>query len=716
MSEGARGEIRVLYVDNDPVFTDVVSDVLEREFDSITVETETTASTAVSALTDSTFDCVVSEFELPDKNGLELLDHVRRHEENLPFILFTDDGTEKLASDAISAGVTDYLRKGQTATQYTELTDCIERAVGNHRATIGRGESDRMLSTLIGNLPGMVYRCRNERGWPMEFVSEGCAELTGYSAAALERGDIGWESDVLHPDDRDRLWETVQRAIESSRSFKTTYRIRTRNGAVRWCWERGSGVFEGGELVALEGFITDITEQKRREEQLEQYRTLVENVGDPMYVLDENGSVVVTNDAMANHLGYERGDIVGERVETFIPPEAVERGDEIIRELLAEDDANGWRLWRMDAIRADGTRFRNENKTAVVYDDEGEFAGSVGVIRDISDRLERERELERYETVVEAVGDPVYALDEAGRFTFINDAIEEMAGYEADALQGAHIDTIVRPEDVKTGTEHIASLLGDPDSNAVTFEVVVETAGGETIPCELHMALLPTEDGEFRGTAGVLRDIEGRKQREQRLEEFASVVSHDLRGPLNVIRGRTSLAKETGDVAHLDAVEDATERMEGLIDGLLTLARQGEAIGSVESVELEPIVTAAWNSVDNATATLDNRASLVLEADPDRLQELFENLFRNAIEHGRSETDSAALTVGTLSDCGFYVADTGSGIAPDERETVFERGYTTTDNGTGFGLSIVKRIADAHGWETTLTDSASGGARFEFRV
>ena len=125
------------------------------------------------------------------------------------------------------------------------------------------------LETLISNLPGMVYRCRNEPGWPMAFVGGECEELTGYDPSAIERGDVVWGEDVLHPDDRERTWDHVQDALETGDPFEVTYRIVTAAGETRWVWERGRAVTSPDGDRVLEGFVTDVTDQKERERTLE---------------------------------------------------------------------------------------------------------------------------------------------------------------------------------------------------------------------------------------------------------------------------------------------------------------------------------------------------------------------------------------------------------------------------------------------------------------
>jgi len=196
-----------------------------------------------------------------------------------------------------------------------------------------------------------------------------------------------------------------------------------------------------------------------------------------------------------------------------------------------------------------------------------------------------------------------------------------------------------------------------------------------------------------------------------RLEQFAGVASHDLRNPLNVAEGRLDLAREQCDSDHLDAARGALDRMETLIEDLLLLARQGRPIDEPEPVRLSTVVDRCWPMVATGGATLTVEDDVGFAADPDRLRQLLENLFRNAVEHGG---DDVTVTVGALPD-GFYVADDGPGIPEGEREAVFDSGYSTASEGTGFGLSIVAEIVEAHGWTVDVTDSEAGGARFEIR-
>jgi len=216
----------------------------------------------------------------------------------------------------------------------------------------------------------------------------------------------------------------------------------------------------------------------------------------------------------------------------------------------------------------------------------------------------------------------------------------------------------------------------------------------------------------------VLVDVTTLRERERalerqndRLESFASIVSHDLRNPLNVAQGRVELAREEHDSEHLAIAERAHERMATLIDDILTLTRDGRSVESVESLDLGETARGAWEVVETDGATLEVEESGRIQADGSRLRQLFENLFRNSIEHN---DEPVTVRVGRSAD-GFYVADDGQGIPSGESERVFEPGYTTGEDGTGLGLNIVQEIVTAHGWTIEVHEADGGGARFEIR-
>jgi signal transduction histidine kinase len=200
------------------------------------------------------------------------------------------------------------------------------------------------------------------------------------------------------------------------------------------------------------------------------------------------------------------------------------------------------------------------------------------------------------------------------------------------------------------------------------------------------------------------------RQRDQ-LEEFTRVVSHDIRNPLGIVDGYLDMAERTGDPEHFQRCRDAVDRMESLIDDLLFLTREGQTIGGREEIDLAALADESWSFVGAEAATLSVETDRVVLGDWSRLQQVFENLFRNSVEHGGSDV---TVRVGDLPDgSGIYVEDDGKGIPEDERDDVFVDGYSTAASGTGLGLTIIQQVVSAHGWEVAVTESAEGGARFE---
>lgn len=197
-----------------------------------------------------------------------------------------------------------------------------------------------------------------------------------------------------------------------------------------------------------------------------------------------------------------------------------------------------------------------------------------------------------------------------------------------------------------------------------------------------------------------------------RLDQFASVVSHDLRNPLGIAQGNVDLARDTyDDPETLVTASQALDRMEELIGDVLALARQGQEVAETDPVSLSSITDACWSSIDSDETTLRVAADDTFLADRQRVKRLFENIFRNAIEHGGS---AITVQVGPLPDAaGFYIENSGKPIPAAERATIFESGFSTDGEGLGLGLAIVNGIVSAHGWEIDVTDSTLGGPRFE---
>ena len=318
--------------------------------------------------------------------------------------------------------------------------------------------------------------------------------------------------------------------------------------------------------------------------------------------------------------------------------------------------------------------------------------------------------------VIETVRDGMIVVDTDNRIVEINPAARRMLRTDGPIV-GHTVGEVLTLDESKAAYD---ALTVSPEPHEQTVDL------GDIY---YHIESTPMYDGRDRqvGWLFLLQDVTDQQRREQELERqiekldtFASLVSHDLRSPINVANGFIEQTRETGDLEHLDRVESATDRMEEIIDDVLELAREGKEVTDPEAVSVEAIAREAWDHTETKGATLSVETDSEINADPERLTRLFENLFRNAIDHGtETETalDTLAITVGVFDQSTarttLYVDDDGVGIPAEKHDQVLEDGYTTDADGTGLGLAIVSEIADAHGWDVSVTDSDRGGARFE---
>ena len=329
--------------------------------------------------------------------------------------------------------------------------------------------------------------------------------------------------------------------------------------------------------------------------------------------------------------------------------------------------------------------------------------------------------LQTFFRAVEHAGHSIYITDPDGTILYVNPSFEQITGYTAEEVIGHD------PSVLQSGVHDEAFyadlwetiLAGDVWEN----EIVNERKNGEQYVVEQTIAPITNERDEIIYFVAINNEITELRRRtrelqrqNERLEEFARTLSHDLKNPLNVAQGRLDLAEQTNDNEQFDKIRQALTRMETLIDEALSLAKHGLTVQQSEPVHLRETVQHAWGAVPTENATLECTIpdGATVSGDESRICELLENLFGNAVEHAGPNT---TVRVEPLEmHTGFYVADDGPGIPAAERDTVFEPGYTSTEDGTGFGLAIVREIAAAHDWGIELTESNDGGARFEFSV
>ncbi|MFB6304512.1 MAG: nitrogen regulation protein NR(II) [Haloferacaceae archaeon] len=323
-----------------------------------------------------------------------------------------------------------------------------------------------------------------------------------------------------------------------------------------------------------------------------------------------------------------------------------------------------------------------------------------------------------FESLVENGSDAIVTIDEDSTVVYANRAVERVFGYAPEDLVGEPLTTIMPERFHDAHLESIERYLRTGDRNLDWNDIQLPAAHADGHEVQLDITF---EEHRYEGErvfSGIMRDVTDRVERtrelerqNERLERFASIVSHDLRDPLQGAKATVALARAREDDEELLAeLEDTLDGMEDLIADVLTLAKQGRTVDDPSRVALSRVVADAWETADTGAATLETGDLPEVEADPDRLRELLTNLFRNAVEHGGPDVTVRVDPVD--GDRGFVVADDGPGFGGADPDRLFEYGYSGSESGTGFGLSIVADIAEAHGWTVTAEEADDGGARF----
>lgn len=823
-------EITVLCVDDDPDYLELLESHLQsdgRDFD--VVSTDEPLQCLKMLENGDGVDCVVSDYQMPDIDGLELLDRVRDTRADVPFLLYTAEGTEEVASDAIAAGVDDYVPKTTGTEGFDLLAKRIENAVEQRRAEAAYQEVfDRAAVGLVihdaetGETVAVNERFRETMGYDedeevdvrelfldeepyswerarehlKETVEEGGSRTMEWRNETVDAEDIwvdvelepaeingvrrviasvtevtdrkqrkrerrrqrdllertqeiadvgGWELDVqtgelrwteelyrirgvdedvepslemaydlYHPDDRDDIVEAVDQALKNREPYDLELRMETPDDETKWVRVRGERQSEGGREY-LRGTMQDVTERKRRERR---YDAIFNNTFGFTVLLSPDGRVLEVNDTALSFGGVSREDVVDRRIwET--PWISYDADVARFAEEAVSTASEGEFLRRELEVQGAERKAVVDTSIRPVTDKSDEVVLLVVEGREITRRKQREEELEktkeRLRSIFDGSPDAVYIHDEEGRFLDVNTTACERLGYSREELLEMSIADVA--PDVRG--DLVERTFSDPDFTGTTMQVQHQRKDGTTFPVQVNVTRAELSGGDQ--FVAVVRDVTEMKESERRLrrqrdrmEEFAEIVSHDLRNPLTVARGRLQMAMEDADVDYLDDVERAHDRMEEVIDDMLDLARKGDYVEELEEGWLKREAEMAWYNVSTREASLEVVDDGMLDADLNRLSRMFENLYANAVEHGSGRDDAADLTVrvGLLED-GFYVEDDGEGVSPEEAERAFEPGYSTSETGSGLGLMVVHDIAEAHGWDVELQSSGSGGARFE---
>ncbi|KAB1193026.1 PAS domain S-box protein [Haloferax sp. MBLA0076] len=623
------------------------------------------------------------------------------------------------------------------------------RDVTEQRATEARFQSLIELAQDVVTLVGTDGR--------VKYQSPSIETTLGFDQDELVGKHI---EDLVHPDDRDAVTTAFDESLESGTGTREPIRYRHRDADGSWRWLESVAANQADTVVG--GFVVtsrDVTQQRTYERRLQRYETIVESIHQGAYVADADRTIRYINEAAAERVGVSPETLVGEHISVtkdygLLDDDQYAQIDAALDDILTGESTGE----RLELSLSSPTSERVIEFTITpITDDAGTVTGAVGLSSDITERKRYEERLNALHvstrrlsaaTSKEAVAEEVcnaavevldYELSGVLLYDDSLDALVPTTFTERAMQEFGEIPTLPRGTglswEVFESQEH--RLYDDVESNPQRYNPDTDIAEELIVPIPDYGvffvgSLEPGELADQRVTlARVLasntraaldrvereqllrrREQELARQNEQ-LESFASVVSHDLQNPLNVAEGYLELAREEHDSDELQRVADAHDRIESIIQDVLTLARNGQTIDEVELLSLEAVATEAWDIAASNTpdATLDIEGDKDVRAHRGRLRQLLENLVSNAIRHGG---DDVTVRIGPLDDrSGFYVADDGPGIPASARPRIFEAGFTTSTDGTGIGLSVVQSVINAHGWSIWFDESRDGGARFE---
>lgn len=347
--------------------------------------------------------------------------------------------------------------------------------------------------------------------------------------------------------------------------------------------------------------------------------------------------------------------------------------------------------------------------------------------------------VEEYQTLVQCSADLIAVADEDGVFLHYSPSATRILGYESDDLIGESAFSYIHPHDREEVYELYKGMVDDPEVTTQRAEFRFRTADDDWVWLEAHGS--NRTESPIDGYVINARDISERKTLEQELQrekrqvqQFVSIIAHDLRNPLTIATTYLDTAVASGNVSLLEVVDEELERMERIVTNTLSTTQVDLVEQNADFVAVSSVAKPVWESVSGGRGRLSIVEDVQIEADERQLAWLFSNLFHNAIEYGGDVHVEIGPLVAPREDenengngngngneptdtgdlDGFYVADDGPGIPKDRRERVFEAGYTTDPTKTGLGLAIVRAVAIAHRWTCRITEGDQRGARFEF--
>jgi len=624
---------------------------------------------------------------------------------------------------------------------------------GLHRTTKvekALNESQRKLSTLVQNLPGMVYRCKLGQIWELDYVSSTCFQITGYKEEELiGNKTISYYDDIIHKEDHKKVIEQIHKAVEEKKPYQLVYRINTAVGYEKWVWEQGVGVFSDleDELIALEGFITDITEQKTVEDQLSLQSNALEAAANGIVVCDKDGTIIWANTAFASLTGYSLKEVLGKK--TNILKSGV-HDDNFYAYLWGKITAG--ETWRGEIVnkRKDGTNYWEEMQITPIKNPRGEITNFIAIKQDITERKKADESLKeselRFRGLYENATIGIYRSTPEGKILLANPTLIKIAGY--DSLD-EFINLNAKNTYADTETREIFKNEIEKNGKIFGFESKWKKKDGTVIYIRESARAIKDNDGRDLYYEGTIEDITDKKLTEEALieakehaeqsdrlkSEFLAQMSHEIRTPLNVILSFTGMMKDElqdkvdEELAKgFDVINEEGKRIMRTVELILNMSELQTGSYSYRAKHfdlLNDIIQKQFKNFQSIAETkkiifnLNNPGvNTIIEADEYSTNQIFHHLIDNALKYTHKGKVEITIDRNPRNNLYVDVADTGIGIAEEYLPMLFtpfsreEQGYTRNFEGNGLGLALAKKYCELNGADIKVSSIKGKGTTF----
>lgn len=768
--------IEVLYVDDELGILQAVKLSLE-DTGICTIDTAESAEQALTMLDSHSYEAIISDYDMPEMDGIELLRVVRERFGDIPFILYTGLPREDVLIEAINSGLTFYLQKGgDPEIQFAELIHMLEQAVTRRRAEQNLLESENRYRAIFEDAILGIYRTTRE-GTYLD-MNPAFARMFGYTSSDEMRMTVSgiWKQVCVRPEDR----ISIKRSLEQDGEVRNFEAEGFRKDKSRiWIRINAKAIYDReGAFRYCEGTCEDITEQRSAESSrdiaLALSRQMIVNAGDGITIYDKDLRYLEWNPQMEIMTGYTRDEVLGKICYEFFPILSELGIDTLIRRALTGE------VIRNDDIQLVKQKTGEEFWVSATYtpyrDGTGNIIGVIGLIRDITDRKRTEaiisdknKELaeseQRYRTIIENIIDVYYRTDRDSRLIYISPSCLPMLGYNSiGELIGRKNGSFWK--NPKDRDNMLAILM---EKGAVSdYEVTLLRRDGTSIEVAASSRIYTDERGAFAGVEGIFRDISERKKAEADLQtknRDLALMNGELTATLEELTAvESELAarnqeltsqQESLNQSH-QAIREANRQLNLLasitrhdilnkitvLNGYLTLIRE-ESPNKLISGYLDVLESVAgtietqiaftriyqdlgsqepqWIPVSSLIAPINLPGIIRIESDIKGIEvytdpisgKVFENLLDNTLRHGKKVSRVAISSYLTPQGLIITWEDDGIGIPYAEKELIFERGY---GKNTGLGLFLVREILSITGITIREIGIPGEGVRFEILV